>query len=205
LQASDTNYLQQHVTSGGDVNRSIRYSRSVLRTAPLLDVAVEYGQLSAVDFLFKKGADPNRRDSAGFTPLSWAIGRIGNEVPHETELQIFKMLLKAGADPNSQVSKESGYTSLLDASSLGQSEMVSILLAAGVDVKATDSTGQSALHLAGNAKVARLLITAGADPEARTISGATPVDTAAEFAHSDVLAVLTNAHRGTNRNAKSIK
>jgi Ankyrin repeat len=69
LQTGDTNYLQRYLAAGGDVNQSIQYTPSKREAVPLLDVAVLYGQLEAVEFLLDKGADPNRRDSVGVSPL----------------------------------------------------------------------------------------------------------------------------------------
>jgi hypothetical protein len=56
----------------------------------LLDVAIEYPQ--ALDYLLKNGADPNRGNVFGKTPLMYAA--------QYDQLQSAKLLLAAGADPN---------------------------------------------------------------------------------------------------------
>lgn len=88
-----------------------------------LHAAVRAGDLPAANALLRTGADPDRRDPEGFTPLTIAAG-------------------------------------------LGQSYMVSILLAAGADVLALDPRmGASALHKAaqsGNADVIGFLLDHGA-------------------------------------------
>ena len=192
LLTGDTNYIRRFLTLGGDVNQTVQYTQSRREYAPLLDLALGAGQLATVDFLLRNQANPNQRDSAGDTPLRWAIGRVRGSVPLEARLRAFEMLLETGADPNLSVSKEAGHTPLLEAALLGQTDMVRVLLAAGIDVKSTNASGQSGLHLAGNPEVARILIAAGADRSARTLSGASPADTAARLGHLDVLAVLTN-------------
>lgn len=213
----DTNYIGQYLASGGDVNRAVICYPAGHRYAPLLDVAVENGRLDTIDFLLKSGAKPNQPDSTGDTPLMWVIGRIGNHVPLGMRVQILKMLLKAGADPNLKASSEYNYAPLLEAASLGESQMVSILLAAGADVNATNKIGQTALHLANNAEAARLLIAAGANRDARytyvmpadrersasVTNVETPVESAVRKRRFDVLAVLTNGPAGTNRTERN--
>ena len=186
----DTNTIEQYLTSGSNVNEMIVCYPFGHRYAPLLDIAVEYGQLNAVKFLLKKGANLNLADSNGNTPLiqaTWNVEKMG-----ETNLEILKTLLNAGADPNLKASSEYGWTPLISAAELGQSEMVSILLTAGADVNATNNIGQTALHLAGNAEVAKLLISAGADSAIRAVDGTTPTDMAIRNHRFDVLKVLTN-------------
>lgn len=200
LETGNTNYLQQYVNSGGNVNSPINFYRFESGNGPLLDIAIFNGQLGTVDFLLKRGANPNQRDSRTRTPLGWAIGASRTEVPHETRVQICKRLLQGGADPNLKVSSQEGYTPLHDAAFGGESEMVSLLLAAGANVNATNYEGLTALNFAANVKVARLLIAAGADRTAH-VGGETPAESAIRFGHISALAVLTNAPTGTNRPA----
>jgi len=197
LETGNTNFLQRYIASGGNLNRSIQLTHFEGRSGPLLDIAILNGQLGTVDFLLGNGANPNQRDSATHTPLEWVIGASKNDVHHETRVQIFKKLLQAGADPNMKVSSEEGYTPLFHAAFLGESEMVSILLAAGVNVNATNHEGLNALNFASNAEVARLLLAAGADRTAHA-GGETPAESAIRFGHISALAVLTNAPTGTN-------
>ena len=191
----DTNAIAQYLASGSNVNTVIRGYRSGNKPwkAPLLDIAIQNGQSETVDFLLKSGASPNEPDSMGDTPLLWVIGGSKNTVSRERRLQILKMLLALGADPNLKSSSEYRYAPLLEAASLGQSEMTSILLAAGADVTATNTIGQTALHLADNAEVAKILLAAGGDRRARQKDGMTPADMAAWAKRLNVFAVLTNA------------
>src|SRR5678815_4939515 len=65
LQSGDTNFLQLYLSSGGDVNKAIRCARRDPGTAPLLDVALQNGQVGAIALLLKNGVNVNQLDSSG--------------------------------------------------------------------------------------------------------------------------------------------
>src|SRR5205823_10335493 len=68
----DTNFISQYLSSGSNVDALILiYRYGGHRCAPLLDVAIANARIEAVDFLLKKGANPNQRDAQGKTPLMW--------------------------------------------------------------------------------------------------------------------------------------
>jgi len=193
IERGDTNYVSQYVASGGDVNASIvseRFARN--KHMSLLNIAIGDQQSIVVDLLLRGGADPNRTDSTGYTPLLTAASSGQPEIGEETSSKIVKMLLKAGADPNLKASSEYEYTPLLEAASLGRSNMVILLIGSGANVNATNGIGQTALHLTRNAEVAQLLIAAGSDPLARA-NGETPADSALRLGNFSVLKVITNA------------
>jgi ankyrin repeat protein len=161
-----------------------------------LHIAGSSGQSSAVDFLLKRGANPDLHDYSGDTALLSVIGR-GED---ERALQVLRTLLKAGANPNLR-SSSGFWTPLILASDLGQTQMVSVLLRAGADVHGTNSQGSTPLHFAGNADVARTLIAAGADRAARTgpVDGETAADSAIRLGHFSALEVITNAETQTKK------
>lgn len=196
----DTNSIFLYLASGSNVNVNINcypFSDRFL-CAPLLDVALQNGQIETVALLLKRGANPNQPDSRGDTPLMWAIGRIKNEVPHERRTQVLKMLLNAGAAPNMAAQSQYAYTPLIEAASLGQTDMVRVLLERGAVVNATNKVGQTGLHLAGNAEVAKLLLAAGANLSARDANGDTPIEYAMRNRYRNTLDILTNAPVWTN-------
>jgi ankyrin repeat protein len=202
LNDGNTNYLQRYLLSGGDVNKSILPPRGQRIAAPLLYYAIRRSQPDVVDFLLTNGANPNQPDGRGDIPLMWAIGHVRVDVPEQIRTQIFQRLLAAGADPNMKARSDYAYTPLLYAAGLSnQSNSVGILLRAGASVNATNTIGQTALHLAASAHVARLLLDAGADPTLRTLYGETAAEGALRKTQQaplwtggfDLLNVLTNA------------
>lgn len=84
---------------------------------------------------------------------------------------------------------------LLDAARGGHCEAIRILLVSGADVRFADSRagGNEALHLAamrGHARAAALLVSRGADLEARSRFGFTALCDAAHAGHCDVVRLL---------------
>jgi ankyrin repeat protein len=202
LAIGDTNYLHRNLVASNAVNQTLQYGPSDKFYAPLINIAIEHGQVETVKYLLRCGANPNQCDSLGKTPLAWACGRVRSEVRDEAVLQMVLALLSAGADPN--LKDATGYTPLIWASSFGQKQIVDSLLKAGARVVETNNVGHTALHLAKDAEIARLLLAAGARLDIRTKYGDTPLDSAVEGKRFDVLAVLTNSVTQTNRvNAES--
>jgi len=193
VENGDTNAIARYLGLGSNVNTPVlSYPFGGNRDVPLLDIAVENGQLKMVEFLLKNKANPNQSDYSGKTPLQWAVGRIKNDVPVEQRLKILKALIDSGADLNRKDSDHYGYTPLINAAEFGELEMVKALLAAGADVHTTNNEGITALHFADNAEIARFLIDAGADRNAHAAGGETPAATAVRRGKLSVLTGLTN-------------
>jgi ankyrin repeat protein len=113
--------------------------------------------------------------------------------------EILELLLKKGADPNKH---GLGYrnTPLIEAAAYGTTQTVSLLLAAGAAVNATNLNGATAFHRARTPEIAQMLITAGADPNLRDTQGETPVDIWASRGYTNVLTALSNeTFRTTSR------
>jgi ankyrin repeat protein len=106
--------------------------------------------LETVQTLLERGADPNRADENGVTPLL-AASTAGN-------LGIARALLEAGAAPN--LGDGQGRTPLMAAAKAGKPALVELLLSRGADPKAVALDGTTALTLARagkNREVLRLL------------------------------------------------
>jgi len=127
------------------------------------------GHLEIVQWLLRRGADPNALNyTDGWTAL------------HEAAMygfaEIAQTLLQYKADPNMQ--EIEGRIPLHLASKWGRSNVTRILLEQGVDVNARSKDGSTPLHLASRRReveVARLLMERGADVDAKDNEGMTPL------------------------------
>ena len=150
------------------------------------------------------GADVNARDDAGRTPLHRALGGGG---PTSVLTVLTAALLDAGADPNARDLQ--GSTPLHTAvAALWESSSLVPLLAAGADLNARGGNnylqGHSPLHYAGsnaNPAVAAILLDAGADVNAPSPTGRTPLHEAAANASNPAVIELLAA-AGANVNAR---
>ena len=109
--------------------------------AALLDAA-RSANWNSVRSMVSKGLtrdSVNAADSDGTRPLHWAI--------RADELEVARLLLRAGADPNAET--RLGVTPLNLAAQNGDAEMVQALLAGGANANQVDrATGESVLMAA---------------------------------------------------------
>ncbi|UOX38729.1 ankyrin repeat containing protein [Finch poxvirus] len=165
-----------------------------------MENSVKENELRISELLFSKGAEIDVIDKNGYTPLRYAVIN-GN-------LELTRLLLSRGADitlcyddltifevsalsPNVDVVKEIVKTYgcdiysdiLIDASERGYASVIKYLLDIGLDIK-TNSCGETALHRAasvGSLEVVEVLVSYGADVNARDITGSTPLISASPY------------------------
>jgi ankyrin repeat protein len=170
------------------------------------EVGADYGTalelLDGKRWLARHRAPDNREG-----PLFWAA--------FYGPLSLVEHLVSMGADPLATTRKsvliwfkpggmrtiDKGCTPLMMAASGGQTEIVRYLLDQGVRADAVagepGEKGDTALYVAardlGNGEIIRMLVEAGADPDAGESIGFTPVGVAAERGAGDVLGALVEA------------
>jgi ankyrin repeat protein len=154
-------------TRNADAVRSLLKQKADVKAtqpdgATALHWAAHWDDLETAELLIRAGADVNAQNELGATPL-WLASVTGNA-------GMIDKLLRAGANPN--VALTVGETPLMTASRSGRVEAVKLLLAGGAKVNVAErSRNQTALMWAAgqqHAKVAQVLVEAGADLHARS-------------------------------------
>lgn len=135
-----------------------------------LHVAAEWGRAEVVALLLQQGAHPNARTAAydHWSPLHLAIHHDHGPAAHE---RVIDLLLAHGAEVD-----------IWAAAALGDAARVKKLL--DDDARLANARGPNdatPLHFAATVEVARLLVTAGADLQAKDKYGKAPVYTVAGY------------------------
>ena len=137
--------------------------------------AADTGNVAEVEALIAKGADVNHP-----TRYKTALMRAA----YEGHAEVVDLLLARGAQVNTKTDEG---TALMEAVRRGHTEIMKTLIAAGADVNAVYRTGDLPLIMAAgqrsyktppvepNAEVVQLLLSHGADPNAKGAWGVTPL------------------------------
>lgn len=142
------------------------------RTA--LDWATARSQLEDMALLLKYGADPNNMDITGRTPVLHAVD--------SHNVDSLRVILKAGGNPNPTYPKNLFRSSPLTAAGFaGMPNLLKLLLDFEANPNASNPEGLTALHSVArthNTECALLLLEYGADLNAMSRNGQTPLTTA---------------------------
>jgi ankyrin repeat protein len=152
-------------------------------TKSLQQAAID-GDVEQIKEHIAKGADFNKMDQYGYTPLKRAIEG------HHPEAA--KAIIESGkADLN--IKDRDGRAVLLVAIMNAELEVADLLIAKGADVKTKDSYETTALHLAvrnGDLEMSEALIAKGADVNATDKGGQTPISLAMTKNDAEMVALL---------------
>ena len=160
--------------------------------------AAKHGDEDAVKALLAGGADPNRKDTAGLTPLHISV--------YAKTPECLRLLLNAKADID--IKDNYGNTALATTvHTEDETDFSELLLAHGADIESTKLTDSTPLHLAARAnhsKQVSLLLRKGANINALDSDGDTTFGLAIMYKSSAVVKNLLNnpgldyAHRSGN-------
>jgi ankyrin repeat protein len=150
-----------------------------------LHVAVLNGHREVVKLLLENGADISARGKDGFLALHIATSTRNEE--------LIRLLLENGSSISAEA--DGGVTPLHLATKMGNKRLVELFLDLGADVNpVSTSHGETPLHgavsIAGDAPTVKLLLSRGADIEARSHQGATPLHYAARAGKNEVIELL---------------
>lgn len=149
---------------------SPRPNKSEEMTARLIEAAKE-GNTDTAAFLISEGVDVNACGGGGWPALTHAVCN--------NRLEMVKLLLKAGADPNTRVSN---WSVIKHATWKHFTKIVKTLIDSGTDINMSDMKGDTVLMDAawnGYDDITQLLLEAGADPCAANRFGWTALHHAA--------------------------
>ncbi|CAH8664748.1 unnamed protein product [Dicrocoelium dendriticum] len=178
---------------------AIRSRNEELRTTSLIPACIS-GDDETVKALLPSGEyDVNEVAPDGETALTCAVSA--------NALRIVEMLLKHGADPNFR-GKKVECTPLMDAASVGYTDIVRLLLEYGACVGLKSNTGNTALHYAataGHLECVCLLLQYNSPLEVQNETGHTPLMEATSNGHIDVARCLIKNGADINTHSTEFK
>ncbi|MEA3640560.1 MAG: ankyrin repeat domain-containing protein [Lamprobacter sp.] len=174
VHSADLDQIKRHRFWKTDINQAGPDGRYPLH------VAVSQGRVVIARELLKQGAKLDARDALGRTPLHVALAN--------GKTQAAQLLLKHGAEDDLQALLfDLANEQALDPDS------IELLKSRGADLNATDPEGHAPLHravAAANLKLAKQLISAGANVNLASSSGKTTLQIAEEQDEPTLVALL---------------
>jgi len=219
----DIESARKLIAAGANVNETTNYGWTPLLTA------VNNRNYRLAVLLIENGADVNLANKGGWTPLYLATDNRNIEggdypvpKPDMDHLELIKLLLDKGADPNARVKDntltrtiftmqwfyEDGATAFIRAAQSSDTELMKLLLQYGADPKAVTANGDTALTAAAgigwvdgvtyerspkeNVEAIRMLLDLGLDPNQANREGRTPLMGAALKGRTEVIQLLVD-------------
>jgi ankyrin repeat protein len=152
MDTPDVSIARRLLDGGAHVNARALGGETALTLAAVSDSGP-----ALVALLLERGAEVDASDNRGYNALMLAACK--------DHVGSMSLLLQAPGVPAGWVDTQDhrGETALITASRDGATAAVGALIAAGADVHLVDNAGHTALHVAHNADIARLLWSAGAE------------------------------------------
>jgi ankyrin repeat protein len=202
LERRNLRMIRLFLDAGADVDHSLHYGDTALM------IAVEFDDVSMTNFLLGIGAEPNCHIWA-YDGDRRCLQSLLRKAVSEGNIEIVKLLLKAGAKVNNNYSSHhhaSLETPLRAAFRNGNQELVRLLLNAGAEINAPGTSfegGKTTLQMAaahGHVDLVRQLLGSGADVNAPAagFGGRTALQAAADHGDYDLVKLLLVAGADVN-------
>lgn len=174
LQRGDIEQIERHIAWGTDMNQLDRDGYAPLH------VAVREGRIAIARLLIRRGVDINLQDAHGHTAIYHAV--LGSH------LRIADLLLEAGTELDATAL-------LLDAVQQGviEREVIRYLAGKGANLEKQDERGDTPLLIAireGNHRLARHLVSFGANVTVTDAEGKTALEIAKSLKLGDIALLL---------------
>jgi hypothetical protein len=158
ISQGDTSGVSEMLNKDSDLNKLAGCKPGdYFKTTPLI-CAIEQKKAEIVKILLDRGADLEKRDEFGSTPLMSAASG---------SMEIIQLLLDKGADVNGRgTGFRNGWTPFMEAAAVGNVEAMKLLLERGADMEARTAEGSTALTIAaynGRQAAATWLVGQGAN------------------------------------------
>ncbi len=188
------------IKQGGDINNSCsamvlnsKTKKHKLKSSTLLMETIKCRQPKIAEYLVEQGADVNKENSDGVTPLMLSI-----MLSDDTELLKFLIKHKAKIEHIDLV----GNTPLSGAVALGRKAAVKVLLNNGADPNVATQKGYTPLIIAmmsSRVDIMQILLDAGANPDDANPKGYTPLMISVSSNRADILQMLLDAGADINK------
>ena len=188
-------YIEYFVSQGANVD-----AKDIKTGLTPLHMVVMFKDGKVAKFLVSKGADVNAKDKLRMTPLHSA-----SMVRH---LETVKLLVSKGADVNTKALNDYTPLHMALAGSLMTAQMQQVMVGTGVTPSEKEFESErfttlfhSASEKEGN-EVAKLLVSQGADVNAKAEDGSTPLHLVSWFRHLEIARLLVSKRADVNAKTK---
>lgn len=169
--------------------KKLLLNKGIPFTSDCFALYIEKNKSEIFDLFLEAGIDVNSTDDLGTPMLNIAV-RNDNE-------EFTKRLLELHANINA-ISKDRGYTAVMDAVWRGNLELTKLLISKGADLNTINKEGQNNLVLAVGAdkdKIVKLLVENGANPDIKDQMGMSAYGYATLFRKEKIIEILKPYHK----------
>ena len=184
IRTQNIDKIIENIESGVNINITIQDEHNITP----LHIASQIGNINMVRILLSKGADPTITDSRGYNPFHLAA--------YHGHMKISSLLVNSMnmcKNKNRDIEKISYMTPLHKAVSVGNYNIVNLLIKKGADISAKNGRGETVLHIAskkGDKDILSALLKNNPNLEAEENNGRTPLHFAIKGGDVEIVDLL---------------